>query len=38
MQLLSEQLIHSNAYVSRTTKTAVSLCLRSRDCFNAITK
>ena len=38
IQFLIEQMTHNNAYASTTMKTAVSLYLRSRNCFNGIGK
>ena len=38
IQFLIEQMTHKNAYASAMMKTAVSLYLRSRNCFNGIEK
>ena len=37
-QFLIGQMTHNNAYASTTMKTAVSLYLRSRNCFSGIEK
>ena len=38
IQFLIEQMTHNNAYASTTMKTAVSLYIRNRNCFNGIGK